>query len=438
MLLTELQRQSRFPSAFGGIADFYPLSAACNILRPNRTFRLSLLDLGGIGFVRWPFRQRRIVESTGCLLMKKAVFYFRIPLLCVGLLLLLAVGWEAGLRLSGQQMDLLSLRPVAPSALEPNVFEYHAAAGWRLRPSLCDVPAYATRITTNAQGLRMGYDVGIKPKTCLRIACFGDSATFGAGVSAAPHSTSTDADDAAPAGPYPQTLERLLRETFPGREIQVLNMGCPGHSILRGEAYLRSTISKFRPDIVTFCYLGEDVSIHGFRDTRLLHLPSWERTMRGIAPDSRIAASMLARWQTPSRRPLVDDVPLPRVSLEDYVMAAARVRDFCLSEGVKFLLMSPPVCRPKIEHELLARAMEYRKAGMNLCTWHNTPGCELASMAPDATDSEHLFLDGWHPNADGHTRVAEDLRQSLFYMVRSRLNDIREGYPDLFATHAGS
>jgi lysophospholipase L1-like esterase len=91
-------------------------------------------------------------------------------------------------------------------------------------------------VTTNALGLR-----GSVPETApangeLRVLAIGDSTTFGWGVN--------DAET------YPSQLEARLRQTWPGREVRVINGGISGYDLRRAARLLRYLAPRLHPDIV--------------------------------------------------------------------------------------------------------------------------------------------------------------------------------------------
>ncbi|MEQ8767347.1 MAG: SGNH/GDSL hydrolase family protein [Planctomycetota bacterium] len=91
-------------------------------------------------------------------------------------------------------------------------------------------------VRTNAHGLRMREVETEKPSGRYRIACLGDSVTFGWGVSE--------------ASAYPRALETILRERYPHRDIEVLNFGVPGYSSEQVRRLIRHRLAAWQPDLV--------------------------------------------------------------------------------------------------------------------------------------------------------------------------------------------
>lgn len=86
----------------------------------------------------------------------------------------------------------------------------------------------------------------------LRIACLGDSWTFGANV-----------DQEAT---YPRQLGERLAKTFPASDIEVLNLGVMGYSSRQGLELLRRTVLGLKPDVVLIGFAMNDSVVAGWHD----------------------------------------------------------------------------------------------------------------------------------------------------------------------------
>lgn len=71
----------------------------------------------------------------------------------------------------------------------------------------------------------------------LRVYCLGSSTTFGWGASS---------DETT----YPAQLERILKERFPDRQIDVINAGVPGNNSESELKILKEDLPRFKPDLV--------------------------------------------------------------------------------------------------------------------------------------------------------------------------------------------
>ncbi|HKB16205.1 MAG TPA: SGNH/GDSL hydrolase family protein, partial [Planctomycetota bacterium] len=77
----------------------------------------------------------------------------------------------------------------------------------------------------------------------LRVACLGDSTTFGIG--------------AGPADSYPRRLSDALARAFGPQRADVLNAGCPGYSSAQSLPLFAGSVAPFRPSILV-AYLGSN------------------------------------------------------------------------------------------------------------------------------------------------------------------------------------
>lgn len=173
---------------------------------------------------------------------------------------------------------------------------------WRLKENVC-VQAGQEKLRTNSSGLRGGEIPLEKDPGTLRIACMGDSCTFGFGI---PKDEET----------YPSVLERLLLERDPQERSEVINAGVVGYSSFQGLLLLRKKILALSPDIITFYF--------GFNDHHLSSEGDRERGLRGGAWGARgfmegfrlfgLVRAVLA----PLRDPAEMKDPKRRVPLEEF------------------------------------------------------------------------------------------------------------------------
>jgi len=107
-------------------------------------------------------------------------------------------------------------------------------------------------IDLNTQGYRYAEVPAAKPPSTVRIACIGDSWTFGMNV---------DQDRS-----YPARLDARLRESSPDTRYEVLNFGVLGYSSFQGLQLLRTRALAMHPDIVAIGFGMNDSGVSGYRD----------------------------------------------------------------------------------------------------------------------------------------------------------------------------
>jgi lysophospholipase L1-like esterase len=86
-----------------------------------------------------------------------------------------------------------------------------------------------------------------KPPGSFRIACLGDSFTFGTGLG--DHET------------WPALLPGMLNEAQDGPTFEVMNCGVGGYNTIQEAAYLEQRVLRFEPDLVVCCLYLNDVMI---------------------------------------------------------------------------------------------------------------------------------------------------------------------------------
>jgi lysophospholipase L1-like esterase len=120
----------------------------------------------------------------------------------------------------------------------------------RVPPSLRGNPVW--EVSLNSRGFRTEEFTPQKAPGVFRIACVGDSWTFGANV---------DQQDA-----YPQRLGELLGEAFPGASFEVLNLGTMAYSSHQGLDFVRRQVLDLSPDAILIGFAMNDASVAGYRD----------------------------------------------------------------------------------------------------------------------------------------------------------------------------
>lgn len=176
--------------------------------------------------------------------MKILLKVFRTVFLTVAALVSALLVAEVAMRLAGPDVpergpnNRLSLRIPVPVQIDPWLGDGLKAgvAGKVLYPAFGNVPDRTVRYEISPQRLRdRVYEVP-RPPDVLRLACLGDSDTYGTGL---------DVEDS-----WPKQLEAKLRERYPDRTIEVLNAGVYAHNTSQMVAWYRTVVAEFEPQIV--------------------------------------------------------------------------------------------------------------------------------------------------------------------------------------------
>ena len=279
---------------------------------------------------------------------------------------------------------------------------------WRLLPDAeCDV---------HCEGLR-GYVLGEGPSLDrYRIACVGDSCTFGMGVPL--EST------------YAMVMERSLRERI-GGPLETVIAAIPGYSSHQSRLLFESRIAGLTPNI-TVIYCGAwndfipatlepdealtawngDVISSGIRGLRTLRLIRSAFLPRPIDRDD--VRGLLRSAEYPRG---------PRVSLEAFQRNLKALIDRARAEGGEVILIKPPL--PRKTRDEIPIADRYGGCVVEVGRNNGVPVIDGNALFDDhyqslpeayrarISASELYFSDMVHPTSLGHRLLAERILDSL-------------------------
>ncbi|HVQ35407.1 MAG TPA: SGNH/GDSL hydrolase family protein [Candidatus Bathyarchaeia archaeon] len=240
------------------------------------------------------------------------------PAVLLGIAVAVAIlaGVEALLRIVGFQREIapVALRFGYPNPREiTDLFRPDPRLFWRFEPgSVFDAEA---PVPINAKGYRGPLPREPRAPGRLRVAVAGDSVAFGS------------------ASCWPEILAA-------SRELEVLNFGVPGYSIVQGLRQLEEDIAPLRPDVVVIAYGWNDhwLARAGIPDAAL-RPPGPQRAAIALALSRlRIAQALRALLvRAPSSRGEVRRVPLPEYR-ELVRLFATRVQ----AEGARAIVVGLP------------------------------------------------------------------------------------------------
>ena len=128
-------------------------------------------------------------------------------------------------------------------------------------------------ISLNSEGYRNGEIARPKPPGTVRIACIGDSWTFGMNV---------DQDRS-----YPSRLAVHLRDGRPPMNADVVNYGVLGYTSFQGLQLAKTRVFDLQPDIVAIGFGMNDSDVGGYRDRDMVggEPPRFSRRVLDAAKD---------------------------------------------------------------------------------------------------------------------------------------------------------
>ncbi|HVS18223.1 MAG TPA: SGNH/GDSL hydrolase family protein [Planctomycetota bacterium] len=266
------------------------------------------------------------------------------------------------------------------------------------------------RGSTNSQGFR-GPAVPLERGRALRIACIGDSYTFGEGVE----------DDRT----WPAQLADELARLRPGLEFEVMNCGVNAYDTRQEVRALETRVLPYAPDLVVLAFFLNDAAIrdagefagHEYgRPSALYSVLTTSAPVRWLRDRSRLAdglADRIVRYEylvflgESRSRMYSEDSPGWRSAR----LELARANELCAERGAGFVVVLYPLLFRRGEH--LATHAAYRTVA-EAC---RAAGIDVLDLEPafEGEDVDRLRvhpLDS-HPNAAGHRIAARAIAEHL-------------------------
>jgi len=193
---------------------------------------------------------------------------------------------------------------------------------WRMKPGFDFGQGYPR---LNPQGFRGPEFSAAKAPGTFRIACLGDSVTFG-----------------IPTTDYPALLQAQLAQRWPDKKIEVLNYGVPGYSSLQGLRLLASQVLPLHPDVVVIFFGWNDHwLVQGFSDDEQKVGGSWLR-LRLRDELSRLRVYQALNLALSKLRPAAARQEKLRVPADRYRANLQAMIRACRAKGMRSVLVTAP------------------------------------------------------------------------------------------------
>jgi hypothetical protein len=265
--------------------------------------------------------------------------------------------------------------------------------------------------TINSLGLRGAEVTRERTPGRFRIACLGDSYTFGFGVN----------DDET----WPAALERALGETGAEQRYEVLNFGVPAYDTEQEVRQLGEKVLAFQPDLVLIGWYLNDPAVRG--GARGAPIAAPPPLVRWLAPDAEGLAATLRGWSQAFdflsdriyRRAHQAYLPVTFAQLYDDVhpgwrrakQALLRARKLTRSAGIRFaVVLYPELSRAGdrlVSHEPYELVKAFcRKRGIATCDLGPVfEPLDLLALRVHARDR--------HPNGRAHELAGREVARWL-------------------------
>ena len=239
------------------------------------------------------------------------------------------------------------------------------------------------------------------PQEKKRIAIFGDSCSFGWGITR-----------------YAETYAGILAREL-GADFQVYNFGQPGHSSTQGRALFESWYSKIQPDIVILYFGWNDIWTTKFlTDAELLRILRWTnnpvvRLLRRtfIFGSLQILLDPLTKQTGPETSKVDMQEKRTRVELEESAANLLYMTNAAQLGGTQVIVIDPPFVKDAPLRDLSEDPSLVR---IKIDRWRQRIRSELADDLTifsfvDMDSRDSFGPDGFHPNEAGSRRMAEQL-----------------------------
>ncbi|MGQ0551597.1 MAG: GDSL-type esterase/lipase family protein [Planctomycetota bacterium] len=313
--------------------------------------------------------------------------------------------WATGLVLLLATACALAERPVAISAEALNALRPVDVTG----PALAHEALWARHPLgrrfnpyLRLQDFRDRFVSQQRPPGALRLVTLGSSSTFGYGVKA--------------GETWSAQLERILRQQWPERSVEVVNAGVPGATAERLRSFLDGVLLPLQPDLVIIDLSFNDQSWANRADERA-HFAAMSST--GIGPLERWLELWRVQWRLRSflsysaelnRGEAPDPRDVERFETEPAGRFGASLRDMiqsCREANVAVLLVQEPRRPGDSLRSLQAFHAAMAAVGEECAVRVVSPQAALDEIGPTS------FLDMVHPTAPGHLILARSIAAEL-------------------------
>jgi lysophospholipase L1-like esterase len=306
-----------------------------------------------------------------------------------------------------------------------SIYEDDRQLLWRMGPGLDTVlsnfltpPAFRDntrfRVITDSRGFRITPQASPEPAP-LRVACLGDSHTFGWGLPG--------------KEAFPSVLEDELKSA--GLEVAVLNRGQPGFSTAQGLVLLEEVLERDKPQAVVLAF--------GFNDSRRADIPDQDLMAGRVTLGGRLRWSAgrlqvvrLAQSILPPRAAPPSNVSAgPRVSTAAFMTNLAAMARACQDRSVPVVFLSlftgPALegdtaivaadwSAPHVKGSLLAKTCALRLRDRSDPEAAQAASRALARFSPDFLNENPRYwirVDAAHYSGFVHQAVARVLAREL-------------------------
>lgn len=250
----------------------------------------------------------------------------------------------------------------------------------------------------NADGYRGPLVPKEKSEGEFRLACLGDSCTFGLG-----------GDSKYRAIPYADTFTARLNRRFAknrrGLRFTAINFGCPGYTSFQGLRLLKDKVGDYRPDaIVAYFGINDGGEAFGYADKDQRPFEIESNPLVRLLRNSYAYMALRRLIVSARRSRTAPNAMLRRVSLEDYHRNLDAMTRQAKRIDARIYYIAPPY----LDEKDRVFKEDFR---------HHEPAIDVLSDLRRYEDQGHAVIfsknDKVHPRPMGHKAIAEAIAQRL-------------------------
>ncbi len=310
-----------------------------------------------------------------------------------------------------------------------SIFEFSPDTIWKLKPNSVHVmktvsvvdgkPAqagtYDDRI--NSHGFR-GPEISLgKPENTVRVACLGDSSTFGFNVRA--------------QDSYPALLEKVLNEKLENkgvsRRVEVINGGIIGYTSTQALIHYEKSVAAFDPDFVIIMIgIINEVFRQEHTDYEQIEILRANRGVDALSNVlrrfriSQLITKMIQVGKSAKKKIRANGVMKRRVPVEQFRNDINKFVELSRRDNFKLIMVVPP--RKQTLFDRFPELAGYDSAIIEAANENKLVALRIDRIFDTHPEKEYLFSarDDYHPTMAGYALIANILATHIEPAVENR------------------
>ncbi|HOZ29344.1 MAG TPA: hypothetical protein PLL66_00335 [Bacteroidales bacterium] len=237
-------------------------------------------------------------------------------------------------------------------------------------------------------------------------------------------------------------FEKILRDSFPDRNIEVLNAGVPAYVIEQEFILIQLVLQYYEPDMIIsidgyndlisteinrFYPCPDVLPPHNWRDFRIISKNENSRSLSGrflgMFPNISRLFDFFYRNTHHNRNSYSSLADNKEIIALTYSQRVKDIEAFCRAKGIKYYHFLQPL--QFVDNPLNER--EKQLASIYFCLNDSLSDLQYhKNLLFAIADEENSFTDECHLNKKGNNIIAEQIAEVLFPIITNELNDESE------------